>query len=112
MPFSFHRRRAVRLAAALAAACLASGCATTRLEEERVHLFITRAGRQVTLSWDSETDRVYTILVSSRMDSRLSAWTPLEGVVDLPGTGERMTRRDTVSLGEKRVYRLQSAPAR
>ena len=82
------------------------------MQDDRTHLFITRTGRQVTLSWDSEKGRVYTVLVSSSMDSRLSQWRPLKGAVEMPGTGERITLRDTASLGEKRVYRLQSAPRR
>lgn len=99
------------LACLFAGGIFLAGCTTTGGQrEERTHLFITRTGRRVTLSWDSTAGRAYTLLVARKLNAKLQQWEPVPGCVLMKGTGKKMIVRQTAPLGETQYYRLQSVP--
>jgi len=94
---------------------LCTGCATQRvilddkpLNETR--LFVTRAGEQVTLAWDSDPDYSYSILYNHTRSAK-SPWKVLPGFDMIRGTGRQLNYTDQVPLNTQRFYRLQTFPA-
>ncbi len=94
---------------------LLSGCASQReivtdqpLSETQ--LFMTRAGEEVNLSWDSDPAMNYTIVYNTSL-SGAKPWQVLPGHDYIRGTGRTITYRDRVPVGVNRYYRLQIVPA-
>lgn len=90
------------------------GCATptgstSALDvEDRSNLIVVRSGNEIEMSWNSQADRSYTILHSSRRDAAGNQWKPLRGYVNIRGTGRTIRATDRVPRGKKRYYRLRS----
>ena len=69
-------------------------------------LTITRSGGAVTLGWQSEARKLYTVVYASDLGPS-ARWQILPGCDRRPGTGKYMTIQDTVPTEERRYYRLQ-----
>lgn len=101
------------MACALATLIL-QGCAHVRTEVVRPKisetiLTITRSGEAVTLGWETEVGKTYTVVYSSDL-RRGGGWQALPSCTARPGTGRYMTVSDSVPSNEQRYYRLQVAP--
>jgi len=98
--------------AVLAVASIFTGCTTRRIitpdrNSSREYLFVVRAEENVTLSWESRADRIYTITYNTDIESK-TPWKVLPGVDPVRGTGGTMTFRDRVPVNESRVYDLHT----
>jgi len=78
-------------------------------EAAEARLIVTRAGEDVTLTWQSTTSLVYTVMLASSRDAK-APWKPLPACVGQKGTGQTMTFKDRVPMGSKRFYRLAIVP--
>lgn len=101
--------RPLALAGALALA--AQGCAHEQVVVRRpgqteTTLTITRSGGSVTLGWQSEAGKLYTLVYASDLGAK-GGWQVLPSCQDRPGTGEYVTFQDTVPDTEQRYYRLE-----
>lgn len=91
------------------------GCAHVRTETVRPRLSdtiltITRSGEAVTLGWETEVGKTYTVVYSSDL-RQADGWQPLPSCAARRGTGRYMTVSDSVPSNEQRYYRLQVTPA-
>jgi hypothetical protein len=104
-------RFARTLAGAAACLALAGPAAAGPLapEAEEARLIVTRAGEDVTLTWQSTTSLVYTVMFAASRDAK-APWKPLQACVSQRGTGRTMTFKDAVPVGTKRFYRLALTP--
>ncbi len=97
----------------LAMLVLLMGCATNRssnvIEQDRTSLVVVEVEGNVQMSWNSSTNRSYTILYTDSSQPRVDHWTPLAGYVNLRGTGRTMTAQDRLPPGVNRQYRLRSS---
>lgn len=104
-----HLLRVALLATAIAAL---QGCASTSSQSiqdrERSSLIVVRSGNEVKMSWNSQPDRIYTILYSMRRNARGNEWLPLKGYVNMRGTGGTMRASHQVPIGKEYFYRLRS----
>ena len=84
-----------------------AGCVTkpVEVEEHAPRLMIAQnSDGQVTISWDSALDRIYTVYYQADKDSD---WKALRSAYQVPGTGETLTAYDRVNPnGPLRRYRL------
>lgn len=97
-------------AAAGLAVLLGAGCVTETLNApedalRETKLVVTRAGEDVTLSWQAMPGTVYRVVYTS--DSLSGQWQALPGAEAIRGTGGQTVVRDTVPVGRQRYYRLQ-----
>jgi hypothetical protein len=74
-------------------------------------VFVVRVGEEVSISWNSEPGKLYTIVTKDRT-RRNAEWQPVPGYVDMPGTGkmERVVLR--VSPDESRAFNLKVTPTK
>lgn len=70
-----------------------------------------RSGREYRLSWQSESNTLYTVLYTQSSSSR-SAWEPLPGYQNIPGNGRMIEVVDEVPDIYERAYRLDVRPVR
>lgn len=115
-----HAGAVIRIAGVVVASLIlfagGSGCATRQVSghepEDRAVLVTARVGDTVQMSWQSRTDRRYTILYAEGTYTYTEGeiWKPLPNFQDIPGTGGEMVAVDRVSTGRPRTYRLQSRP--
>lgn len=85
------------------------GCVSEEIvnpNAEQTRLIVTRAGDETHISWQSQKDQVYTLMSADGRTAQ-ARWTPVEGAVNLPGTGNTIERTDHVPEGMNRYYRLQ-----
>lgn len=113
LPMRFMRNSMLLLA--LAGLSLVTGCATQRVELDEkpfsdARLFVTRAGSDVTLAWDTRPDLAYTVLYNHTRSAK-SPWKILKGLDRIRGTGRRVTYHDEVPVNAQRYYRLHAYPA-
>ncbi len=102
------------LCAAMAVAVigLAVGCVRQVVEnplQSKTTLTVARAGGTVTLGWESEADKVYTVLYADSLRGN-SPWQPLPNGERLQGTGKYMSFTDNAPQEANRYYRLQIFP--
>jgi len=90
-------------------------CTTRRIisgnrPDARDYLFVVKSEEDVTLSWESRPDKIYTIKYKDRIDSP-APWTVLPGAEMVQGTGASMMMRDRIPLNGTRVYDLVIQPS-
>lgn len=107
-------RKRLLCAAIAMTALLSVGCATERVVIDKplneTRLFVTRAGGNVVLAWDSAPDMAYTIYYNYTRSAK-AQWKILPGFDHIRGTGRRLEYTDTVPVDQERYYRLQAVPA-
>ena len=74
-------------------------------------VFITRVGDELTISWNSRPELVYTI-VSRDRTRRDVAWAPVPGYENMPGAGNQQQVVLRVPVDDPRVFNLRAVPAR
>jgi hypothetical protein len=102
------KRRAFLVLPVLALA-LAS-CVSKTIAPKATSLVVTRVGRDVTIQWMSETDKVYSVIYSDRL-SRGARFQLLPSATRIRGTGQLIRLRDTPPEGVSRLYDLHIEPA-
>ena len=87
-----------------------SGCVRVPVQRDKIEtrLISASANGQTTLWWESRTDLLYTVLVADRFET--AQWKPLEGYVNLHGTGGTMQFRLSEDPNRPRTYKLQALP--
>lgn len=112
--------RVLRCALALTALCAGAAAATAQgsgkqasterkpswLPRRERALFVCVVQDEVTLSWDSERGRLYTILYTDK-PSGDAIWSPLPGYVRMPGTGRTETLKFKVDPIRPRRFNLR-----
>ena len=92
----------------LAAACC--GCALRRpaaapvAREPAPKLGVALSGDTFVLGWDSVAGREYTVLYTERLVA--PEWKPLQGCMNMRGSGGRLEARDDAANSAGRYYRL------
>ena len=94
------------------AALLGSGCVTVvERPVTQTALFTTRAGDDVTLSWQSRIGETYAIRYAESREGG-AQWAVLPGCERISGTGGVIQKEDKVPAGTPRYYRLIVVPAK
>lgn len=108
MNASTVRTLAVFLLAVVTAGCVHEQAGVSSPAAFENTLTVTRAGEEVTLSWPSRPDLLYTVMYTDKLGG--GQWKALSGAVNMRGTGDSILVRDSVIGAERRFYRLQTVP--
>ena len=81
-----------------------SACVSEPVPQSNTNLIVTRAGSSVNMQWQSETDKIYTVLYSDSLSG--AKWQILPGAQKLRGTGRLIQLQDNPPAGRPRYYDL------
>lgn len=83
--------------------------ANSILPSSETAVFVTRVGDEITISWMSKPDQIYT-LISKDRTRKDAEWTPVPDYENLPGTGQQMTVVLRAPGSDTRAFNVSAQP--